>query len=149
MNPLKKIRIHYGITQLDLADACSVERGTVIDAEQGMFRTVPPSMLRVLSKGVPEDAKALMLDYHTWVLEARRQNAVSFNLDYSDLETFEDFCIAVGGSVRGFCRALVIQRSIVTDYIRKGHRWQDIMMALSDVGLSESHISLLERLPRE
>lgn len=147
MNPLKRLRVAYGITQQDLADVCGVERGTILDAEQGMFRTVPPSILTALSRDDPEVAKALILDYHMWVRDSRQANANSFKC--GPVETFTEFCFEVGGSVRGFCRALVMQRSIVTEYIRKGHRWADLQMALADVGLSEDSINYLERLPRE
>ena len=147
MNPIKAERLRYNLTQEELAAKAGVARGAVADSEVGLYRTPPPSIISYLSQYNPETKARLIKDYFAWVSEERKLNGHEFNVPLKD--SFKGYCFAVGGSVRGFCRAAVLQRSIVQDYIKSGIRWNDIYLALSEVGVEPATIRALENLPRD
>ena len=141
MNPLKEYRLHKNLTQQELADKIGVTRQTVLDTEQGLFHIIPPSIAAVTPDHIQRD-------YRQWVKEQRQQNTSRFVVNLNSVHTFQDYANKVGGSTRGFCRVLVIQTSIVRDYIANGERWGMIEVALSETNVPDTFIAWLGDLPR-
>ena len=142
MNPLKEYRLHNNLTQQQLADKIGVTRQTVLDTEQGLFNMIPPSIRAV----VPQHLQG---KYRLWVKEQRQNNTSRFVVSLEHVHSFQDYCNKVGGSTRGFCRVLVIQTSVVRDYIANGERWGMIEVALSETGVPTMMIQWLSELPRD
>jgi hypothetical protein len=141
MNPLKTFRLHNNLTQQQLADKIGVTRQTILDTEQGLFPVVPPSIAVIVPRHIQGD-------YRQWVREQRRNNTSRFVVSLTHVHSFQDYANKVGGSTRGFCRVLVIQTSIVRDYIAKGERWNMIEVALSETNVPATMIQWLGDLPR-
>jgi DNA-binding XRE family transcriptional regulator len=141
MNPLKQLRLQSHLTQQELADKIGVTRQTVIDTEQGLFPVIPPSIAQTCSHEVQKL-------YRDWVRQERQLNTGRFAVKLDHVHDFQDYCEAVGGSTRGFARVLVIQTSIVRDYISKGERWGMIEAALSETGVPVEMIEWLKKLDR-
>lgn len=141
MNPLKQFRLQSHLTQQELADKLGLTRQTILDTEQGLFPVVPPSIARSVPFYIQHE-------YRTWVREERQNNTKLFAVELTKVGTFEDYAVAVGGSVRGFARVLVIQTSIVRDYIRNGERWNMIESALVETGMPTDFIIYLSKLER-
>lgn len=150
MNPIKRIRLYNNLSAEDFARKVSLTPQTIWNLEAGLYTQPPPALIRGLALS-PEDAMRLKLDYASWVGEQRQltsQILPRLSLPWDLINSFEDFTIAVGGSVRGFCRMIVIQTSIVSSYIKEGTRWDTIASALSQCGLSDLVVKLLSELPR-
>ena len=143
MNPIKIYRLNAKLTQQELADKIGVTRQTIIDTEQGLFPLIPPT----IKASLPGNLN-LAEDYRKWVKEERQRNTERFAPELIHVHSFQDYCEAVGGSTRGFARVLVIQTSIVRDYIAKGERWGMIEAALSETGVPVEMIDWLKGLPR-
>lgn len=146
-NPIAHRRIWLGLKQSELAARADVTTQTVTELEAGLYRKPPPSLLKALSSS-ESDATRLGLDYASWVSIKRRDNEYLFREDYN-VSSFEEYILKIGkGSIRGFCRALVIQRSLVQGYLNSGGNWETIENCLWHVSLSSDFTSFLKGLPR-
>lgn len=145
-NPLQHRRKWLGLSQGRLAELSGLTRQTVTEVEAGLYRKPPDSLLKALSSS-ESDARRLLVDYASWVSIKRRDNEYLFREDY-DLSSFQQFVEEVGGSLRGFCRALVIQRSLVQSYLSSGANWELIENCLWHVSLSSEFTRFLKELPR-
>jgi DNA-binding XRE family transcriptional regulator len=143
MNPVKKYRQNAHLTQQELADKIGVTRQTIVDTEQGLFPLIPPTIKATLPANLN-----LAEDYRDWVRQERQRNTDRFAPELTHVHSFQDYVNEVGGSTRGFCRVLVIQTSIVRDYISKRERWGMIEFALAEAEVPGGMIEWLRELPR-
>lgn len=146
MNPIAHRRKWLGLSQEALSKMSGLTRQTVTEVEAGLYRKPPDTLLKALSSS-ESDARRLLVDYASWVAIKRRDNEYLFREDFT-LKTFQQFVDEVGGSLRGFCRALVIQRSLVQSYLSSGANWELIENCLWHVALSSDFTNYLKGLPR-
>jgi DNA-binding XRE family transcriptional regulator len=144
-NPFKLRRQQLGINQDQAAARVGITRQTFVELEVGLFRKVPPSALRALASS-QADGDALAESYYAWVAQTRHENSRVF-FEY-EVESFDEYATKIGGSLRGFCRALVIQRSLAQDYLRHGRNWDYIEACLLETGISQDYCDHLKGLPR-
>lgn len=145
-NPIAARRKWLGLTQEQLAHLSGLTRQMVTDAEAGLIRKPSQSLLKALSSS-EKDERHLLVEYASWVSLRRQSNEYLFREDYS-VGSFTDFIESIAESLRGFCRALVIQRSLVQTYIATGGNWELIENCLWHVGLSSDYTEYLRGLPR-
>lgn len=145
-NPFRARRHSLGYSIEQVAFRAQVSRGTFDDLEVGLYRKPPPSALRALASS-ESDADRLVSDYYHWVSLRRKENSLVF-FEY-DVKSFTEYCDKIAGSLRGFCRALVVQRSLVQDYVRQGNNWDYIENCLWEVGLSGEFTEYLRGVSRE
>lgn len=157
-NPLKASRLAYGYTQQDVANQLSMSRQVIVDVENGCYLHPPPKYVAYLAQYDAGLRGQLTDAYYAW-RQWWRSNpddpegpTVAFQALQDAAErptTFQGVMTSVtGGSTRGFARMLILQTSVVNDYVKKGHHWMQIEAALKDVGLSPTFIALLKQLPR-
>ena len=144
-NPIAARRKWLGLTQERLAELSGLTRQMVTDAEIGLVRKPSQTLLKALSSS-EKDERHLLTEYATWVALRRQSNEYLFREDFT-VKTFSEFTESVAKSLRGFCRALVIQRSLVQTYINSGGNWEIIENCLWHVGLSSDFTEYLRRLP--
>lgn len=147
MNPIKQLRLNFGLTHRDFADRAGIAVGAVVDNECGLYSQPSPSILNAFLGNDVNAKLQLKSDYRDWVRNQRKENYKYLPRLDEPMTSFEEYCIAVGGSVRGFCRVFCIQNSIVTSYIKTGSRWRAIKEALEEAGMPESMVMLLSRAP--
>lgn len=145
INPLKAQRLKLGLTQDQLASASGVTRQVVTLAEQGLYIQPPVSLLEALRElGAKVDL--VRLDWSTWVIEKRWDNAPKF---YKvELRGAKNPWATLkhqvsGTSMSGFCKALVYQGSLVREFEKFGTGASGIYRALAHCGLSGEQIEEL------
>ena len=143
-NPFKRRRMYLGLTQKELARKAQVSASAITETEVGLYRKPPAALLRALS-GSEDDERLLELSYYSWVTEVRYTNRILFK-EFPVL-SFTQFMLESGGSLRGFCRNLVVQRSLVQDYIKHKRNWDYLSKVMTRVGLSEEFVQYLYELP--
>jgi transcriptional regulator with XRE-family HTH domain len=143
-NPFKRRRTVLGLTQKDLGRRAGVSPSTVTEVEVGLFRKPPAALLRCLSS-TDADERSFELSYYTWVIEVRAANKKLFK--EIPVISFTQFMSESGGSLRGFCRNLVVQRSLVQDYIKHKRNWDYLSHCLYQVNLSEEYVQYLYEMP--
>jgi DNA-binding XRE family transcriptional regulator len=134
-NPIRRARDSYGLTQKALADLLGVTPQVVINAEAGLFNSVPDSFLSVLH--VTQES------YKEWVYQKRRENSVYFEAAVTHMG-WAVFKTSVSNTNRGFCRCLVFQPSILREYEKYKRSKPLLAEALSDVGLDTSQLKELK-----
>ena len=142
-NPFRRRRLVTGMSQKELALRAGVSSACVTDTEVGLYRKPPKNLLRALSDS-EEGELTLELMYYTWVTEIRASNKVLFS--EIPVQTFTHFINATGSSFRGFCRNLVVQRSLLQDYVKHERNWPYLSHCLYQVGLSEDYVTYLRSL---
>ena len=156
-NPLKIARKAYGLTIKELAEKMGVTPLVIVDVENGCFTRVPPRLTAYLTEYDSAAQEALTQAWEEWRM-ARRTDVEDPRGAVKAMErvlrrghlpaSFEALAREVGGTLRGFARVMVLQTSLVVEYISKGYHWNPISEALSDIGLSPTMIELIHQLPR-
>lgn len=143
-NPFRRRRIILGMTQKELGIRAGTSASVVTDVEVGLYRKPPSALLRCLS-GSENDERLFELSYYGWVTEVRASNAKLFK--EIPVISFTQFMQESGGSLRGFCRNLVVQRSLVQDYVKHKRNWDYLSHCLYQVNLSMEYVQYLYELP--
>jgi hypothetical protein len=135
VNPVKRARVSYSMTQKDLSELLHVTTQVVISAEAGLFNSLPEGFIEVLH--VTQDS------YQEWVYQERRQNRPYFETAVTHLG-WAVFKESVSNTNRGFCRRLVFQPSILREYEHYKRSKPLLAAALVDVGLDRGQLSELK-----
>jgi DNA-binding XRE family transcriptional regulator len=67
MNPLKRIRVEAYMSQKEAASIAGVTEQVVLKVEQGLYPTMPPSMLRAYSTISGDTPAELEYRYEKWI----------------------------------------------------------------------------------
>jgi transcriptional regulator with XRE-family HTH domain len=67
MNPIKAYRSEYHLSQRDLASLCGITEQVVLKAEQGVFPTMPPSLLEGLNTLTGDSKDNIEKSYEDWI----------------------------------------------------------------------------------
>ena len=128
-NPIKLARKNLGLTQADLAQRCQITRQVVVLAEQGLFLAPPRSIVG--------DNDKLRIEYYAWVVAQRHANRPMF--EHLDVGTWKELRLHFG-SLGNLCRAMVYQRSVLSDFEKNGWGATNICVALRQCGLGEESV---------
>lgn len=127
MNPIKAYRNEYHLSQRDLSSLCGVTEQVVLKAEQGVFPTMPPSLLEGLHSLSGDSKTNIELSYEDWIKRELRNVELP---DYSADNLLRDFILFkdrympdvcklnnVPISVSSFCATLKIHPYVIQKYI--------------------------------
>lgn len=67
MNPLRAYRDEYHLSQRALASLCGITEQVILKAEQGVFPTVPPSILAGLNTLTGDSKEDIEKSYEDWI----------------------------------------------------------------------------------
>ena len=73
INPLKRERLLWGLTQDQLAKIAGVTHDNVVRNEQGLFNNPSPKLLSALCEYSHSEPKQILLEYSNWIAWQRRQ----------------------------------------------------------------------------
>ena len=124
MNPIVALRKELRITQKELAEQAHITEQVVLKAEQGLYPTLPPSLLRMVSQ-LSELAPGLIeANYEAWINEELKKtklpsvgnqmvtNPVNFKEWRQKVCELND----VPNSVNGLCKLLKIHPYVIQKY---------------------------------
>ena len=127
MNPIKAYRTEYHLSQRDLSSLCGVTEQVVLKAEQGVFPTMPPSLLEGLHTLTGDSKTNIELSYEDWIKRELRN--VELLPDYAD-NWLRDFILFkdrympdtcrlnnVPVSISAFCALVKIHPYVIQKFI--------------------------------
>ena len=125
MNPLKAYREEYHLSQRALASLCGITEQVVLKAEQGVFPTVPPSLLYGLATLTEDSAAAIELSYEDWIkrelarvtLPTRGDNRISDYLLFKDWMVEVCRINSVPHTINSFCSLIKIHPYVIQKYV--------------------------------
>lgn len=136
INPIKYERTLRSLTQANLAAQAHVTPQVVLNAEQGLYQSLPLSILLTLDLDPDE--------YRSWVTAQRFRNQHQFDRRVIRSRDWLTFRLSVSPSFRGFCRLLVYQLSLLRDFeLHKQRNNASLSEALSQVGLTNDELRTL------
>ena len=124
-NPIVTMRRYdLRLTQAELADRAHITEQVVLKAEQGVYPTLPPSLLRMLSylSGASEDK--IEKDYENWILsELKKVKLPSVgNQMVTNYILFNEWRSTVCGingvpdNINSFCKLMKIHPYVIQKY---------------------------------
>lgn len=156
-SPLKVARLAYGYTQNELATTIGCSRQVIIDTENGCVMNPNPRLISYLCQYDTTLSERLTEAFYAWRSERRRDQddplgpqrlVEALQTAAEPPTTFAAVITLTTNSTRGFSRMLILQTSLVKDYISKGYNWNQIRIALLESGLSPTLVEWLHNLPR-
>lgn len=132
------------MTQKDLALEAGVTPQVITNLESGLYYKPPVSVTRTIlvnaHTGLSEEE--LTLEYYLWVEELRESHSLLFQR--SDLHhSWLAFRLSVAGTFRGFCRQLVYQPSMLSEFEERNLNKPSLTEALRMVGLPNGVVGYL------
>jgi DNA-binding XRE family transcriptional regulator len=175
-NPVALTRLQFGYTQNECATILGITRQVIVDCEQGITMHPNPRYIAYLAQYDPSQRIALSDAWYAWRTARRRDLSdpegiallvEALSASTSPPDTFQavihrttsrlplygklkgsDYS-ASRYNLRGFARVLLLQTSIITSYMKRGHHWKQIAEAmLESDALSPALIEHLHALPR-
>ena len=101
MNPIKAYRNEYHLSQRDLSSLCGITEQVVLKAEQGVFPTIPPSLLGGLATLTGDSKENIELSYEDWI--KRELRSVVLPQPYAD-NWIRDFILFKDRYLPDVCR---------------------------------------------
>lgn len=125
MNPVKTYREEYKLSQRDLASLCGITEQVILKVEQGVFPTLPPSVLKGLSTLTGDSATNIELSYEDWVkralkdvdLPAGRDGAIR---DFVLFKTWMEEVCELNGvppTINSFCGVIKLHPYVIQKYV--------------------------------
>ena len=127
MNPIKTYRTEYHLTQRDLSSLCGITEQVVLKAEQGVFPTLPPSLLEGLHVLTGDSKTNIELSYEEWI--KRELHSVDLPDPTSD-KLLRDFVLfkdsylpqtcrlnSVPVTINSFCALIKIHPYVIQKYV--------------------------------
>lgn len=125
-NPIKKIRTELHMTQREAADVCEVTEQVVLKTEQGLYPTVPPSVLFAFASLSNLSVGLIEASYEDWINQELRKVKVPTNTFMTDFwnsaTTFPEWrglvCALndVPNSVNAFCKLFKMNPYVIQKY---------------------------------
>ncbi len=127
MNPIKAYRAEYHLSQRDLASLCGVTEQVVLKAEQGVFPTMPPSLLEGIHTLSGDSKINIEASYEDWI-KRELSNVGLPDRDHDrmlvDYIIFKDRYLpevcrinSVPVSISGFCSIVKIHPYVIQKYV--------------------------------
>lgn len=127
MNPIKAYRAEYHLSQRDLSSLCGITEQVVLKAEQGVFPTMPPSLLEGLHTLTGDSKTHIEQSYEDWIKrELRNVDLPDASMDnlLRDFILFKDKYLPevcrINNSpitVSSFCALVKIHPYVIQKYI--------------------------------
>lgn len=127
MNPIKAYRAEYHLSQRDLSSLCGITEQVVLKAEQGVFPTMPPSLLEGLHTLTGDSKTNIEQSYEDWIKrELRNVDLPDASMDnlLRDFILFKDKYLPevcrINNSpitVSSFCALVKIHPYVIQKYI--------------------------------
>lgn len=127
MNPIKAYRAEYHLSQRDLSSLCGITEQVVLKAEQGVFPTMPPSLLEGLHTLTGDSKANIEASYEDWI--KRELKNVTLPPDYAD-NWLRDFILfkdrylmtvcemnGVPVTINSFCSLMKIHPYVIQKYV--------------------------------
>jgi DNA-binding XRE family transcriptional regulator len=122
-NPIKILRMELGLTQGALASIAGITEQVILKSEQGLYPTLPPTVLRALSKVTGISEANIEAQYEEWINSELRQVVLpSVGLKFDTPESFllwkAELCTLneVPNSVVAVCKLLKINPYVIQKY---------------------------------
>lgn len=155
-NPVLAFREENSLTQDQLANYAEVTRQVVTKAEAGLFDYIPPSIMNVMIAYEGAAAHERELAYTEWIDFTLKETVTPDTFlpvgqwVAEEVYSFVDWRYSVRSSVNGFCTLMKIQPIIISNYEKgKTQNLPELLkQRLRTVGVTETYILELERLPR-
>jgi transcriptional regulator with XRE-family HTH domain len=124
VNPVSRIRKDLSLTQVDLARRARITEQVILKAEQGVYPTLPPSLLRMLGylTGTPESQ--IEAEYEAWIDEQLKE----VKLPSCGKQMVTDFVLfnewrstvcnlnGVPDNINSFCKLMKIHPYVIQKY---------------------------------
>jgi DNA-binding XRE family transcriptional regulator len=123
-NPITSIRKEYRLTQKELSIRAGITEQVVLKAEQGLYPTMPPSLLRYLSYISETPSNVVEGKYESWIkieLAAVKLPSVGSHM-VTDYVLFNEWRSAVcnlnhvNDNINSFCKLLKIHPYVIQKY---------------------------------
>lgn len=128
MNPIKAYRNEYNLSQRDLASLCGITEQVVLKAEQGVFPTMPPSLLEGLATLTSDSKTNIEQSYEDWI--KRELRSVDLPADRHTDNLLRDFVLFkdkylptvcrlnnVPVTISSFCALIKIHPYVIQKYV--------------------------------
>jgi DNA-binding XRE family transcriptional regulator len=124
MNVIQSIRKDLRLTQKELADRSNITEQVVLKAEQGLYPTMPPSLLRQLAYLTGNSSERIEEEYEAWIREELTKVKLpsTSNSMVTDRINFINWRSAVCGmngvsdNVNSFCKLMKIHPYVIQKY---------------------------------
>ena len=124
MNPISKIRKELRLTQKELAQRANITEQVVLKAEQGLYPTLPPSLLRTTDylAGLPQNS--IENRYEAWIdeellkvkLPSASHHMVTDRINFVNWRSTVCGMNQVPDSVNSFCKLMKIHPYVIQKY---------------------------------
>jgi len=138
-NPYALARQSCGMTQKRLANLSSVTPQVITNLESGLFYKPPVSVQQTFQGLIGDEALSLPRAYRKW----QRLERASHAEDVATRPIDQGWIAFRGESLRGFCRQIVYQPSMLQEYERLGRNRLSLNYALRDCGVSRDDRTVL------
>jgi transcriptional regulator with XRE-family HTH domain len=122
-NPIKILRMELGLTQGALASIAGITEQVILKSEQGLYPTLPPTVLRALSKVTGISESNIEAQYEEWInSELKLVELPPATLKFDTPESFllwkAELCTLneVPNSVVAVCKLLKINPYVIQKY---------------------------------
>ena len=125
-NPIRNYRRDLNLTQEALASIAGITKQVVLKAEQGVYPTLPPSLLKALSTVTRRESLFIENEYEQWINEelynVRLPDQLTINYMLLDWRLFpqwrEHVCKLNGvpNSVSAFCGLMKMHPYVIQKY---------------------------------
>ena len=127
MNPIKAYRAEYHLSQRDLSSLCGITEQVVLKAEQGVFPTMPPSLLEGLATLTGDSKTHIEQSYEDWIKRELRTVDLPDSLSdklLRDHILFKDSYLPavcrlnnVPVTINSFCALIKIHPYVIQKYV--------------------------------
>ncbi len=156
-NPLKLAREAQNLTQEELAALATVGVQTIKKLEWGLFTSINPEVLTVLTAGTNKSRGGLTNEYEDWILSKRQEQLIPTRRNLDDCRggwiSWLEFRTMFSDSQVGFCKLFCVTPQVLQTWeagFDKGFdrsSWTPYLRQLwEDVGLTDEEIVELQEL---
>lgn len=125
MNPIKAYRAEYYLSQRDLSSLCGITEQVVLKAEQGVFPTMPPSLLEGLHTLTGDSKTHIEFSYEDWIKRELRSVDLPTGRDAAIKDPvffkiwMKDMCDLnnVPTTINSFCSLIKIHPYVIQKYV--------------------------------
>lgn len=124
MNPISQIRKELRLTQKELAIRAGITEQVVLKAEQGLYPTLPPSLLRTVAYLTGLSQTRVETNYEEWIkselshvkLPSASHHMVTDRINFVNWRSTVCGMNQVPDSVNSFCKLMKIHPYVIQKY---------------------------------